>query len=61
MLPYITRGSKVLVVIIAISVVAKEWRYDLGPSSPGWDWEALLLQRLKKPGKFLRWSDHYDR
>ncbi len=29
-LPYITRGIKVLVVIIAISVIAKEWRYDLG-------------------------------
>ena len=29
-LPYITRGIKVLVVIIAISVIAKEWRYDVG-------------------------------
>ncbi len=29
-LPFIGKGIKVLVVIVGISVVAKEWRYDLG-------------------------------
>lgn len=29
-LPFIGKGIKVLVVVVAISVIAKEWRYDLG-------------------------------
>ena len=29
-LPFISKGIKVLVVVVSISVIAKEWRYDLG-------------------------------
>lgn len=30
LIPYITKGIKVIVIIIGISVIAKEWNYDLG-------------------------------
>ena len=30
LVPYISKGVKLIVVIIAISVIAKEWNYDLG-------------------------------
>jgi len=30
LIPYITKGIKVIVIIIGISVIAKEWDYDLG-------------------------------
>jgi MscS family membrane protein len=29
-LPFVGKGIKILVVVVAISVIAKEWRYDLG-------------------------------
>ena len=28
--PFVNKGIKVIVIIVAISVIAKEWRYDLG-------------------------------
>lgn len=30
MAPYISKGIKVIVIVVGISVIAKEWRYDLG-------------------------------
>lgn len=30
LIPYITKGVKIIVVIIGISAIAKEWNYDLG-------------------------------
>jgi len=30
LVPFISRGIKVIVVIVGITVIAKEWRYDLG-------------------------------
>lgn len=43
LIPYINRGIKLIVVIIGISVIAKEWNYDLGALLAGLGLGGLAL------------------